>query len=269
VKRLLGRLLVAATTFCLSLSIEAPSSSVPSPQSTAELLYAVVLGINLSDASRPINTPVDPHISQQSTVRFPNIGNVRVRAHEDFGTAPQLTFIEQKSGRQILSVYVGRFDWPWEKTGLGAQMNPRLRFKTLSIKGLPDPLLIGIAMSPGGSDSDWVAVAVGEVNGDLEVLTYETMETCEDGGFFFGDLGQGVGVGAAQWSFVWGEDEGHPPPHKYQVKMFKWNGWRFEWHKVLRTRRKHDSADAALRAYGFRFKDVRLGFSEWTDLQEW
>jgi hypothetical protein len=205
-------------------------------------------------------------ISQEATVRFPQIGNVRVRAHEEFKKYLKLEFIDPRSGDDIHTSYLGNFDWNWTNN---VEWNPKLRFKVISVKGLPDPLVVGIAMNPGGSDSGWEAVAVGVVNGQLEQLNYETLQTSNEGGFYFGDLGHGLGLGAAQWDFVWGEDEGHPPPHKYEVKLFKWNGWRFEWEKVFRTGRKYNSAQKALRAYGYHFVDIRTKFPDWADVAEW
>ena len=269
--RIAARLLCITSTFCIGLVADALlhtkiEDSQSDKHSTTASTTSTVLPPAIPSPTKSIDDASPDSISQESIVRFPQIGDVRVCAHDDFGKTPRLTFIDQKSGREILSAYVGSFAWPWSDKA-AAELNPKLRFKAISVKGLPDPLVIGIAINPGVSDSAWQAVAVGLVDGNLEVLTYETMETSNEGGFFFGDLGHGIGLGAAQWDFVWGEDEGHPPPHKYEVKLFKWNGWHFEWYKVFRTARTYNSPKAALKAYGLRFKDVRLMFPEWTDLE--
>lgn len=267
------RLLVSIVTFCLGTGLHGLiGNKQKSPRSRASASVMVGhLGVSPTSVSRPARDDQDSvkgasRVSQERVIGFPEIGNVRVAAREDFGNSPRLTFTDEKSGREILSTYLGRFDC-WSLSGPeAASLNPRLRFKTIAIEGLPNPLVLGIAICPGGSDSAWEAVAVGVVDGRLEQLTFETMSTSDEGGFFFGNLGHGIGVGAAQWDFVWGEDEGHPPPHKYEVKLLKWDGRRFEWYRVFRTARKFDSPNAALKAYSFHFKDIRKSFPEWSDL---
>lgn len=269
----LSRLFVAITTFCLGVGLYVLTAAKPEEPPGHTRSQIATRAVSQSPPSLANNGDSSlkgaSRVSQQSIITFPQIGKVHVSAHEDFGNSPILTFDDPKSGREILNAYVGRLDCPSLSDPGAASLNPRLRFKAISIRGLPQPLVIGVAICPGVSDSAWEAVAVGVVDGRLERLTFETMETSDEGGFFFGDLGQGIGVGAAQWDFVWGEDESHPPPHKYQIKMLKWDGRRFEWYKVVRTDKKYNSSDAALRASGFHFKDVRLGFPQWADLDSW
>ena len=266
--RLLGYLLIAASTFCLGAGVDSLVRAGLKNSLSGDRLYAGI-SADLSPTSfTTLATPTtnNSRISQEAIVRFPKIGDVRVCANEDFGKELRLTFTDQRSGKELLSNYYGSSNWNWSDDASTVDWNPKLRFKTISVKGLPSPLVIAIAMNPGASDSAWEAGAVGVVDGQLQILTYETMATSNDGGFFFGDLGDGVGPGAAQWDYVWGEGESHPPPHKYEVKLFKWNGRRFEWYKVFRTRRQYNSANAALNAYGLGLKDVRSTFPEWTDL---
>ena len=130
-------------------------------------------------------------------------------------------------------------------------------------------MVISIVLSSGGSDSGWEASAAGVVNGQLQELTYEHLRTSDEGGFFFGDLGHGIGPGAAQWDFVWGEDEAHVSPHRYEITLYKWNGWRFEWYRVFRTRSKYFSGRAALRANGLHYVDIRKSFPGWSDIDSW
>ena len=260
--RVIHCLLSFVTTACLSTGIHflLPKSGAlltanPEPvRSTALPVFVATPIIEPSPGGYSL-------ISQEAIVRFPQFGNVRVRAREEFKSL-KLEFIDPKSEREVHTSYLGNYDWSWDNP----DWNPKLRFKVISIKGLPDPLVVAIAMNPGVSDSGWEAVAVGVVNGRLEQLNYEALETSNEGGFYFGDLGHGLGLGAAQWNFVWGEDECHPPPHKYEVKLFKWNGRRFEWEKVLRTRRRYNSSQKALLAYGFHFVNARNLVPEWAGI---
>jgi hypothetical protein len=222
------------------------------------------------EAASPSPSPTtQSRISQEKIIRFPAAGAVRVSALENRDGFLELKFADQDSERSLLTSYLGSPRWNWTSDPKYADLNPKLRFKAISVHGLPSPLVVGIAMNPGVSDSGWEAVAVGVVNGQLEQLTYESLETSNEGGFFFGDLGHGMGLGAAQWDFIWGEGEGHPPPHKYEIKLYKWSGRRFEWEKVIRTRKQYDSPQAALSAYGFRFVDVREMFPDWGDIASW
>lgn len=206
-----------------------------------------------------------PRISQESVINVRGIGRLRICAHEDFGSAPKLVFTDATSGEELLSVPMGGYQWISRED---VAVNPKLRFKIVTIKGFSSPLIIGVAINPGGSDSAWEAVAIGVVSGRLEALTYEHLTTSDEGGFFFGDLGHDVGFGAAQWDFVWGEDESHVSPHQYEIKLYKWNGWRFEWYKVFRTA-SHNSGQEALQAQGLHYVDIRKSFPEWSDREAW
>lgn len=143
------------------------------------------------------------------------------------------------------------------------------RFKIISTKQFSGPLIVAIAMAPGGSDCAWEMSVAAAVNGKLEELTYEHLETSDEGGFFVGDLGNRVGFGVAQWDFVWGEDEAHVSPHQYEIKIYKWNGGRFEWFRVFRTPAKYNSGRAALRASRLNYIDIRKTFAAWSDVEDW
>lgn len=199
-------------------------------------------------------------VSQEAVIKMPKIGKVRIQAFEPLGDGPEFVFSDADSGKEILAEY-------FYDNGLNERS--QTRFKIISVKQFAGPLIISIGMNPGGSDCGWEASIAGVVNGRLEQLTYEHLQTSNDGGFFIGDLGHGVGFGVAQWNFVWGEGEGHPPPHKYEITLYKWNGWRFEWHRMFRTRSRYNSARAALRAYGLKYVDIRKSFPEWSDLESW
>lgn len=198
--------------------------------------------------------------AQREVVLMRGIGSVRVTAYENDDEA-RLVLEDDATGEKLESV-----------TMAGGSRNPELRFRVLHVKGLPDPLVVGLARSPGGSDSGWEAVAFGPVGGELEEVTgFERLRTGDRGGFHFGDLGGGLGPGAAVWTDVWDpEYEGHPSPHRYEVTLYRWSSVnaRFEWHKVFRTRGKFGTGDEALRASGLRFRDVRRGVADFGYLEE-
>jgi hypothetical protein len=263
--RLTSRLISFTTTLCLGAGIHGLLHTKSATSRAFDQVRSEVTALPSSPV-KPISefsAESASRVSQEEIIRFPEIGNVRVRANEDFGKGLRLTFFDPKSGGELLTAYFGSSNWNWSGGSTAAESNPKLRFKAISIRGFPNPLIVGIAMNPGVSDSGWETAAVGVVNGELQRLTYETMETSNEGGFFFGDLGPGLGLGAAQWDFVWGEDEGHMGPHKYEVKLSKWNGRRFEWFKVFRTTREYEFGEDALRAHGYHFVDVKGMFPDW------
>ena len=208
----------------------------------------------------PLNERPTRRVNQVSVIKLPRIGPVRIQAFEPLGDGPEFVFTDAGSGKEILSEHF--YD-------NGVNDRSQTRFKIISVKQFSGPLVVSIGMNPGGSDCGWEATIAGVVNGRLEELTHEHLQTSNEGGFFIGDLGNGVGFGTAQWDFVWGEYESHVSPHRYQITLYKWNGWRFEWHRVFRTRAKHTSGRAALRASGLNYTDIRKSFPEWSDLESW
>jgi hypothetical protein len=241
---------IAALTFCAGVAIDRGFVNV---QPEVHTEPSAASEVRPSPNPIPESKSITDLVSQDEIVRFPGTADVRVRALEKFSQGLELKFTNAVSGAEITTAYLGGSNWNWSKD----EWSPRLRFKSIRVKGLPNPLVVGVAENPGVSDSLWQAVAVGKVGDDLEELTFEQMETTNQGGFYFGDLGQGMGPGAAVWDFVWGEDEGHYSLHHYEIRLFKWNGRRFEWYKVMRTRREYEFGKQALREYGLRYEDLR------------
>ena len=209
-------------------------------------------------------------VGQQELVTIRGVGKVKVTAYEPveeakpttLGGYPSLVFTDAATGKELADVW---FNWEGEAT------NVQVRFKVIHVKGLPDPLVVGIALTPGGSDSCWEAIPVGAVNGELRELTREMLTTANQGGFFFGDLGNGAGPGAAAWTFIWDEGESHYQAHQYEMKLYRWDPrrQRFEWHKVLRTSSATYPAKNAPRLLGLRFRDIREKFPDFANVEEW
>ncbi len=210
-------------------------------------------------------------VGQEETVAFRGLGRVKITAYEPveeskpltIGGHPGLVFTDAATGRELADIW---FSWEGHAT------NVQVRFKVLHLEGLPDPLVVGVALTPGGSDSSWEAIPVGPVNGELRNLAQEMLTTGNQGGFFFGDLGKGIGPGAAAWEFIWDfESETHYQEHQYEMKLYRWNpkNLRFEWYKVLRTDELVYPAREAPRSLGFSFDDVRKKFPDFADVEEY
>jgi hypothetical protein len=271
-----ARLPIASATFLFSLFItnaltvtkRAPAChEQPTPQATPFVSPT---------AAPPQSSPTPdkrPRISQQEIVNFPGIGQVRVKADATFGQYVRLIFEDSQSGKRLFQEqFYGEGDC-FKPDADDPENAPYARFRVMHIAGLPDPLIVGIAVSHGGNDGDWEAVAVGAVNGKLKDLTPGHLSTTDQGGFFFGDLGAGRGLGEAEWQGIWDLDcdcEAHFGEHQYELKVYKWSeeAKRFEWYQVLRTRGQFYSDKKAVRSLGFNLSDVRRSFPDFKDFFE-
>jgi hypothetical protein len=264
-KHLSTRLPIASATFLFSLLItnaltvtkRAPAChEQPTLQATPFVSPTVA-------PPQPTPTPdKTPRISQQEIVNFPGIGRVRISAVETFAESLHLEFRDADTGKLLDSEYF--FGEEAEEDNVES---PYLRFRVLHVKGLPDPLVVGMSARPAADHDDWKSIAVGAVNGSFRELTSEQLEGTDQGGFYYGNLGHGRGLGTVSWEFVYG-NEGHPDPHQYELKVYKWNPktTSFEWYQVLRTRGKFSDGEKAVRSLGFNVRDMGLGYPDlWSE----
>jgi hypothetical protein len=265
-KRLAARLPIALTTFLLSLLVTVALTKVPAIRDVPLQNCDKLPTTNATPAATPNSLHSEParaaaktpRISQQEIITFPGIGRVRVTANEACYECPNVEFRDATSNKYLISENFSDGD------------DAIIRFKVMHVKGLPDPLIVGISVSPGGSDAGWESVAVGAVDGKLKDLTHEPLETANQGGFFYGDLGGGRGFGAISWCFVWDDGNGHYAAHSYELKVYKWSqeSKRFEWQQVLRTHSQFDDGVRAVRSLGFTVRDVRKTFPDFKDFFE-
>jgi hypothetical protein len=188
----------------------------------------------------------DSKIVQQAVIRFPEIGLVRVSALEPLNALPQLVFTGIKDHKAISTIDLGTSEpdvfkpHPEDK-----YTRPFLRFKVLSVRGIPTPLILAVAVAPGGSDTIFESSIVGNVNGEIRVLTPEPLTNNVQGGVYVGYLGKRWGTGAAVWNFLW-EDGAHYEQHRYEVKLYPFDVKTvgFQKGKVLTSRRKYTGRGA-------------------------
>lgn len=208
-------------------------------------------------------------VKQEEVVTFARAGRVRVRAVEVPRGLPRLEFASAATGRGLLSLPVGTSDArsfriePWE-----TPMNPLVRFVVMSAPGLPGPLVVAVAVKPGGTDHGFETSVVGEVGGRLKVLTNAPLVNNIQGGVFVGDLGGGRGPGVAAWNFIW-EEEAHYGAHRYEVRLLAFDARRgaFRSARPLRTKAKHASASDALAELGLpRYANL---LDEWPAIKEY
>ena len=198
---------------------------------------------------------------QERLVRFPKIGMVSIRIIEADRKLPRLQFSDSASGKVLLTISVGTPDPD------NIRASPLLRFKEISIAGLPAPIIVAVALAEGASSCNFDAVVIGEVKGRLKVLTQAPLQTGEGGGIYVGKLGRGRGSGIAVWTFIWGDREAHADPHRYKVKFYPWsaNTSRFANGGELKTRSKYERSEGALAELKLSFVDLLGAFPDFAD----
>jgi hypothetical protein len=194
-------------------------------------------------------------VTQEETIVFPRAGRVRVRAVEARGRQPRLEFVKEATGRTLQVVTLGTSDAesykPLDEPGVSL-IDPFVRFMPLNVEGLPAPLVLAVAVRPGGSDHGFETTIVGARGAGFSVLTPEPLQTSIQGGVFVGDLGGRRGPGVAVWGFIWDDGEAHYAAHRYQVKLYPFDARRGVFRRAasLRSRQKHARAEDALEELG-------------------
>jgi hypothetical protein len=194
-------------------------------------------------------------LTQAETIRFPRAGDVQVRVTEAPFALPRLEFVSEATTRSVKLVNLGTSDprsyRPTEELGKSL-IEPFARFMPLGADGFPSPLVLAVAVRPGGSDHGFESTLVGETNGALRVLTPRPLVNSIQGGVFVGELGKGYGPGMAVWTFVWGDDEAHYDEHVYTVQLYRFDRRSGLLRRAasLRSRRKHRAAADALAELG-------------------
>lgn len=157
-------------------------------------------------------------MDQAEYVKFPELGVVAVGVKAVDKQLPKL-IIRNAAKKVLFQLEMGHAYDPESKN---FEYNAGIEFKVYHIADLPDPLLIVVAAGPGGSDTAWEVALLGVISGKIERLWKQTSDIMDEGGFFVGDLGEGRGIGIAQW--YWHGGECHAcPPTKYSIQLYRWN----------------------------------------------
>jgi hypothetical protein len=243
---------------------------------TTKLLLAVILALPFVWAE-PIGAGqrrraagvAARYVKQEEVLTFQSLGRVRVRAVEVPHQLPRLEFSAASDNRRLLTVPVGTSDRKaFVREPGDSLINPLVRFRVLKVEALPDPLVLAVAVRPGGSDHGFEATLIGEVNGRLRVLTPQPAPLVNlQGGFFVGDLGGGRGPGFAAWTFIW-EDGAHYDEHRYLVRLYSFEPGRasFRGAITLRSQGKHLRGEDALAELGLpRYENLLDSFPAISD----
>jgi hypothetical protein len=224
--------------------------------------FALLIVASLLDTQPAVSQQT---VTQRATTDFQGVGQVRVEAIEPVGKLPKLRISETRSGRLLFSTSVGTsspnfYVIPAEKWAT----NPRLRFKVLDGMFPHSPIILAVAMSPGGSDCKYEGIVIGTVKGKLSVLTPKPVETLAEGGIYLGDLGSSQGYGLAVWDFIWGPNESHLDSHRYKVALYRYDRVhsKFVLFKTVESKEKHSSDDEALSELGLPYSNLLSNFPD-------
>lgn len=141
-----------------------------------------------------------------------------------------------------------------------------LYFKTYSISGLPKPIIVAVVAMPGGSDTEFVTKVITVDKNKVELLNDDVWHTLIEGGLYIGYLSDKKVINAVVWNMVWG-DESHVDPHRYEIKIYDWNGKKFVFSKKLFTKNKYDSGESALKEFNINVKDML--FADFNQLNQY
>lgn len=237
--------------FTLTLTLIVAASLAPSHSAPAR----AEAGTLRQSARRARPRPPRDKVTQEEAVVFPRVGRVKVRAVEARGRLPRLEFLREATGGRPQAVTLGTSDprsyRPLDEPGVSL-IDPFVRFMPLNVEGLPAPLVLAVAVRPGGSDHGFETTIIGARGATFRVLTPGPLLTPIQGGVFVGDLGGRRGPGVAVWSFIWGDGEAHYAEHRYEVRLYPFDARRgvFRRAAVLASKRKHRSAEGALEELG-------------------
>ena len=194
---------------------------------------------------------------QTRVVKFPVNGSVIVRAEEKVGHNPRMFLLSRQTGKVLLDYPFQGSEDILQPRGDSPITDPFLRFGVIRAAGLPSPLILAVGVSPGGSDHGFWAVVIGEVSGQLKVLTRKELFTHIQGGYYIGYLNKKFGYGLVAWKFVW-DDGAHYDLHPYEVEVFTLRGGRFERRQKYVSRKKYeDNGIGAVRELGINARDLR------------
>ena len=191
-------------------------------------------------------------ITQASHVTF-TAHDLLAVAIEELGRSPVLALFDITQ-----EVYRVTFSDSFKANDKFTYTGSLLRFGTFVIPGIDLPLLIGVAMQPGGSDNLFeVRIISKEIGGKIHELQPSAIQLSNQGGIHIGSLGKGK-VGMVIWEFQWSE-EAHYEPHAYKIKMYDWdaNGKNFVFKREFLTGQKFVDGCEALKHYEIPCRDIR------------
>ena len=211
----------------------------------------------------------EPKLTQSAVVQFPRHGLVRVGSVEQVGEFPKIVFSDIRSDTVLYRSSITDDSDFGLKPRNDDSDQPFLRFREVRSIGLPSPLIVAVAIAPGGSDCGFYMSVFGEIDGKIIRLTNKPIDNAVQGGYYIGFLSQRLGYGIVSWTFDWNSDasEAHYDAHHYEMTVYKLFNGRFR--KVLsaKSKRKYHPAGSslALKEIGINAKDLRKSIPDMKD----
>lgn len=199
-----------------------------------------------------------PNIVQSTIVNFPVGGRVVVQSIEEIGKFPQMVFTSERTSEVLHRSSIEDED-KWlipEKDSSFSQ--PGLRFLVVRSASFESPIIISVAVAPGGSDNHFYLTLFGEINGKIKRINQTPLLSHIQGGFHLGYLNEKFGYGLAIWNFLW-EDGTHYDNHKYEIVIFKLQNGELkeEFRKISKKKYNLDTSFNSLRELGIKARDQR------------
>ncbi len=114
-----------------------------------------------------------PKVLNSAKVNFPVEGRVAIEAIVKQGEHPHILFRSASDGKLLLNAIVGKTnDWKeFTNANEPNYIHEKLGLIVLHRPGLPEPLIVALAMDAGASDCRYNTALFGEVRGQLQELT--------------------------------------------------------------------------------------------------
>lgn len=198
------------------------------------------------------DTGASPKVTQAVLCDFKTEATTAL-AVEEFGQPPKLIFV----GRENKLIYSTAFGERFPDN-VFSYVAPFVRFRSYRLGGLPEPLIVAVMVSPGGSDVGYEIKLIGEKNGRIGTLTPEPISLSIQDGIYLGYINKKHGTGMIVWRHMW-ENEAHYDAHRYTIGIYRWDrkGMGFRLVSTLSTKRKVKNGCTALRSYRLPCKNFR------------
>jgi hypothetical protein len=188
------------------------------------------------------------------------LGNMQLRALEsnDPAKLPRLAFLNGAC-HLVVSTVFGRPDPEAQGSDKPQHL---LRFRTLTVAGMPDPVVLAVMASPGASDTEFETQIFARQGDGFRPLLARAAITPIEGGVFLGDLGTDLGPGFAAWHMAWRAGESHADPHRYTLLRWRWTGQGLASLPAVTTAKTYGNPEAALRELGVGYHDMTRDFAD-------
>jgi hypothetical protein len=222
----------------------------------ASLYVLVLCTAALFNISKTYAIDTLPKVTQAAYVSFKVSGVALVLAVEEFNKSPMLIVRQHpEHGMALLNTII--FDNGFKADDHQSSINSFLRFKQLHITDMFSPILVGVAVQPGGSDIGFDVKLIAEANGRIVDLTPGKMILSLEDGFFIGYINSTYANGLIIWKMQWSDKETHSGPHIYNIYIYKLRGDNsmFNLYNKLVTTQRFKTGCEALNSYSLPCKN--------------